>query len=250
MTKTKSDFINAINRQYRAKSAYYRRLALCLDLSSYWIADSEIFDDGSFPPAKKALELCPLLASEESVFDLEVDISKDKIAKKGNKESALITLEDCFNKLRASRIDDDCAFKIIFDCCLAMAFLCEAQTFDNDFEDEIMDQVEELGRSVNAKAYELLGYWTGKMEEKRRNKSFGGLAKTNKCEERIKRLADEVTKLDTSEGRELIIERSEFERMCREISELEKINVSYPTLKKYKEGVETKIGKKIELRKK
>jgi hypothetical protein len=90
-------------------------------------------------------------------------------------------------------IKEEESFDALMTCCGYMSFLYAVISNRIAQKGDVhssLNHIEGLGRCVLIKAYELIGYWTAKMDAKKRN-SKNTLGKTLKKEERKK----EVKKL-------------------------------------------------------
>lgn len=246
MKKLQSEFIDALNNQYKNKSSYFWQLAICLDASEVLIDDLGMFKDVPFPPTEDMLKIYQYnIYSSESPEGIGANYSKVQLVKIFNDEVTTKIIENGFQQLTNIEIGEQTSFNIVSDYCMHLHFLCLRIAIDNKFINySLINQIENLGILANAKAYNLIGYWTGKMEEKRRNKSGGGIAKAIQCEERIKKLFESVNKISNTQGEGLGIDKGTFDNLCKDVLGI-KADASYPTKKKYKKALEELIGKKI-----
>lgn len=249
MKKAPSEIIKFLKDQYKSKSSYFWQLAVLLEVSIIMIDDLEMLNEIPFPPSEDFLKLYHQnMYSVNSSEDISADFPSEDLTNQSNNEMIVKLIDDGINRLRNLQFEDDISLSIAMDCCLNMHFIYRWIASNNSFTNyELLNRIDSLQVLAISRAYQLIGYWTVKIKEKLRNKRGGATEKVRLYEERIKKLSDSLLKCSTSQDNDLIVEKAEFDRLCKEVLDV-KADVSYPTKKKYHKNLEELIGKKIVLR--
>lgn len=239
----------ALKQQYIAKAAYFWRLAICAEVSATLIEDLRGFYDKPFPPTDKILNHYENNSySEESGIVFDERYTEERLVALFNEESIKGIIQHIFNRLATYTVDNIEHAEIITNYCKTVRLLyLRIANADVPISNELINPIEELALLVNAQAHKQIGYWMKMVVEMKRNKQ-GGEAKAIKCEERINRLAKSVQIKASVKDGALMIEKSQFDELCRMVLDI-RSDASYPTKKKYLGKIEKLLEKPIKLTK-
>ncbi len=192
----------AVKAFYAAKSEQFLYLANYLNICKYLLERpiKETIDAGPFPPIdenykiffdktnldenKPSIELAsPYLSPDENSEIFSEKINSNDMTELPKEdfnidEFNLISLDVYFEYIRQGKMiikninfNEYKSFAILSDFCLLISGL-----YGSDFSQEyilshigIIEKVDTMAHLITGKAYELIGYWKAKMEEKRRN---------------------------------------------------------------------------------
>jgi|GEM_PF-1602841 len=206
----KKDSIKRLTLIYEQKADYYKQLSSYLLLCAY-IKDN-IKIKINFPPTPE----------EHNLFNELID-SIEKSEKKivANAGGSKRLLNDFYKKgvqlLNNIDIKKEESFDTLIICCgyVSVHFAVLAQYIaEVNYLPPNASEIEDLGRDVLIKSYELIGYWQGKMETRKRC-SISASTKTLKREDNKKKLIKFLEEhnykinLDSHKDAEKLIKRRE-----------------------------------------
>jgi hypothetical protein len=254
MAISKSEILDEIKSQHKDKSDFFSKLAACSEISGFLIGDSKTSSDQPFPPSDKFVDF---YRENNMLPDMISNNDSHGLAELTN-ETVMTLVEYLTTNLQGIKIDQEVSFEILGGYCLTVRDLCWRISTDKDLKcHNSINKIDALCILTTAKVYQMLGYWSAKMEEKRKNRDGGGLARTELCKERITELARLIDsssvprekKMGTGiVGNEIKIGKAEFDDFCKRVLGV-RADVSFPTKKKYLKGVEEILKKKVTIKK-
>lgn len=145
-------------------------------------------------------------------------------------------------------IRDKESFRKIYDCFYIMQLIYDKAMKSTNKHDFVPSELPSGLLSIDAtqKYFELIGYWTAKMED-RAKKRNSGKGQKNAKEKRVKQLSEAIKEfIDDLEKDVLYIDKGLFNKI---LSKTFVGSEDYPrhpqTIKAYREAVERVLGKKI-----
>ena len=153
------------------------------------------------------------------------------------------------------------SFRTLYDYCCMMVYICQKRlgkieayeikkTKDFTYRKMINNGYFHLSTDLMRKYFELIGYWTRRMEEKAQRKP-SGKGQKNAKENRVKKLTESIKDYVEDHADGFHIDKGIFnEMLCKTFIGAEKTTRNYNTFTTYKKEVEQKLGKQIILEKK
>jgi len=187
---------------------------------------------------------------KDNLYEVESEsckLSKDKQQKKAdslirlkNRAKELLKSGDWYDDVDEINIREKESFKVIYEYCAVMTYLCYERPSKNNAEAFVY-----LSIILMQKYFELMGYWTRKMEEKS-SKRDSGKGQKNAKENRVQKISEAIKEFVNERADELHIDKGLFNKiLCNAFEGAEDYPRHHKTITTYKEEVEHKLGKKI-----
>jgi hypothetical protein len=147
--------------------------------------------------------------------------TNDKIDDKASRNDAMKTLK----KGQLCKIHDKGSLRELSICCVILGdFYSSASDLDTRVIDKYITTVNRLCDAIIGKSHEAIGYWTAKLEEKKRNMEGGAKKKSEKGKKNqdgIKHILSELKITSLSVFRNDKKLRAEFYEKCKKATDLD-----------------------------
>jgi len=179
-----------------------------------------------------------------------IKINDDKLFLFWQEAKDMLNNADDFDRID---IRDKESFKVIFEYCRKMELICNHAWKENDPSHmlDCMNPCFFLSIDLVQKYFELIGYWTAKMEDKAKKRDSGKGQKEAK-QRRVKRVSETIIKkfVDDLDKDVLCLDKGLFNKILSEAFVGAEDYPRHPqTIITYKKEVERALGKKIKLQK-